>query len=113
VVIEDQQITTMRVSVANAGEAAGVNSDMLSLNQESGGPQMPDVGADLVAAEATGCFQGLQAERVMAALELLRHGEITIEQTAGLSGLSQTDLIALLQNLPIKQFQWLAQRTCD
>ncbi len=86
---------------------------MLALTQESNTSQMPDVGADLVAAEARGCFQGLHADRVMAALELLRHGEITIEQTAALSGMSQRDLIALLKNLPIKTFQGMAQRACD
>ena len=86
---------------------------MLSLNQETSAAQMPDIGADLVAAEAKGCFDGLCADRVMAALELLRHGEITLEQTAALSGMSQSDLIRLLTDLPIRQFQGLAQRTCN
>jgi hypothetical protein len=83
---------------------------MLALNQDFTGAQMPDVGADLVAAEARGYFEGLHADRVMAALELLRHGEITLEQTAALSGISQPELIQLLARLPIRVFQGLAQR---
>jgi hypothetical protein len=87
--------------------------DMLALSQDPTTPQMPDVGPDLMAAEAKGFFAGLQSDRVMAALELLRHGEITIEQTAALSGMSQEDLLTLLTNLPIRQFQGLAQRSFD
>jgi hypothetical protein len=83
---------------------------MLALNQDFTGTQMPDVGNDLVAAQARGYFDGLNADRVMAALELLRHGEITIEQTAALSGISQPKLIELLNNLPIRVFQGMAQR---
>jgi hypothetical protein len=86
---------------------------MLTLNQETTVTQMPDVDADLLEAQTNGYFEGLHADRVMAALEMLRHGEITLDQTAALSGLTNAELIALLRNLPISLFQALAQRTCD
>lgn len=66
---------------------------------------VPTVGADLVAAEAQGYFKGLQADRVMAALELLRHGEISLEQAAGLSGLSIEALRQLIARLPVSGFR--------
>ncbi len=71
---------------------------------------MPDIGPDLVAAYATGYFEGMQGERVMAALELLRHGEITFEQTAALGGITEAELLELMKTLPIRVFQGLAQR---
>jgi hypothetical protein len=71
---------------------------------ENGSP-VPTVGADLVAAEAQGYFKGLQADRVMAALELLRHGEISMEQAAGLSGLSREALAQLIARLPVSGFR--------
>ena len=69
------------------------------------GSHVPTVGADLIKAEAQGYFTGLQADRVMAALELLRHGEISFTQAAGLSGISCEALTQLLEKLPVSGFR--------
>ncbi len=69
---------------------------------------MPSIGDDLVAIEAAGYFKGMRADRAMATLELLRHGEITPEQAAILLGMSGREFKQFLSKLPLKVFQRIA-----
>ena len=69
---------------------------------------VPSIGDDLVAIEANGYFRGMRTDRVMATLELLRHGEITSEQAAILLGMSGRELKQFLGRLPLKEFHRLA-----
>ena len=78
-------------------------------NVEMAESPVPNVGADLVAIDAEGYFDGLPADRVMATLELLRHGEITMQRAALLIGISQSALIDLLAKLPVDDLRALAQ----
>lgn len=72
------------------------------------GAPMPNIGTDLMEADAKGYFEGLPSFRAMATLELLRHHEISLAQAAGLIGVSPTILITLLNGLPIDEFKQLA-----
>ena len=62
---------------------------------------VPDVGADLMAAEAAGYFEGMPADRLMAALELLRHREITLAQAAVFVGFTKDQLLRIAHRLAI------------
>jgi hypothetical protein len=68
---------------------------------------MPNIGADLMAAEAEGYFEGMPTDSnsVMATLELLRHREIDVDQAAMLIGITKARLVTLLMKLPIADFK--------
>ncbi|MCC7448533.1 MAG: hypothetical protein IT324_14020 [Anaerolineae bacterium] len=89
----------------------GAEYIMLALlrNVEMVQSPMPNVGSDLVAIDAEGYFDGLPADRVMATLEMLRHGEITVQRAALLIGISEPALIDLLKKLPVDDLRVLAQ----
>ncbi len=69
---------------------------------------VPSVGDDLVAIESEGYFRGMQTDRVMATLELLRHGEITLEQAAILLGMTGQEFKRFLDELPLQEFRRIA-----
>ena len=60
---------------------------------------VPDVGEDLMAAQADGLFSGPNAEQLMAIVELLRHREISLDKAETLSGVPKTKLLELLTHL--------------
>jgi len=84
---------------------------MLALlrNVEMTESPVPNVGSDLVAIDAEGYFNGLPADRAMATLELLRHGEIDMQRAAILIGISRSALIDLLKKLPVDDLRELAR----
>ena len=62
---------------------------------------MPNIGDDLIAANEAGVFTGLPADRLMAALELLRHHEISRAQAAVFANVSEETVIQLLRKLDL------------
>jgi hypothetical protein len=70
---------------------------------------MPDVAEDLMSAERQGYFKGMEVDRLLATLEMLRHQELTVEHAAILLGMPRKTLIAVLSGLPIDDFRRLAQ----
>ena len=81
---------------------------MLSLDKYGdlcGGESVPNVGADLLAAQEAGCFEGLPADRLMAVLELLRHKEISIAQAATFAEVSEETLIQLMGRVQVSAEQ--------
>lgn len=81
---------------------------MISLDNYSelcSGESVPNVGADLLAAEEAGCFDGLPADRLMAVLELLRHKEISVAQAAAFAEVSQEMLIQLMGKVQVSAEQ--------
>jgi len=58
---------------------------------------VPDIGSDLVEKAITLDRSDVPLERVLATLELLRHGEITLDQAAKFSGQSRERLARLMQ----------------
>jgi len=81
---------------------------MLSLDKYDdlcSGESVPNVGADLVAAQEAGCFEGLPADRLMAVLELLRHKEISIAQAAAFAEVLEETLIQLMGRVHVSAEQ--------
>jgi hypothetical protein len=64
---------------------------------------IPDANTDFPAANSTDKANDANAhpERVLAVLEMLRHGSITLEKGAALVGLSKQKIIHLLNKLHI------------
>ena len=58
---------------------------------------VPSVGRDLVESAAALAGNDVPMERVLATLELLRHGEITLDQAASFAGQSRERLARLMQ----------------
>ena len=69
---------------------------------------VPNIGVDLMEAEAAGYFEGLASGLTMATLELLRHGEIDTKRAAIILGVSESALVILLRKLPIEDLRRLA-----
>lgn len=66
----------------------------------------PDVGVDLM--ESEDLFKQLPDGRAHVVLEMLRHGDVTLETAAGYLNITVHELVDILKTLPIPEFHRLA-----
>lgn len=74
-------------------------------NASSASDLLPDIGQDLIWVFDQGFFSGYNAERLMAVIELMRHGEITVQAAAQLVLIPYDKFVNLLIKLPLADMQ--------